>query len=100
MGIEEAGLHIVLKKIIKSDKERLQQDSSSETFGHLLIQELTEETLLKWITINRACFVLLNIVENNNEEIVKQIKALLQPHTSILKKQKFNGSQLLQKKLF
>ncbi|XP_037818715.1 protein penguin [Lucilia sericata] len=99
LGIEEAGLHIVLKKIIKSDKERLAQDSSSETFGNFLIQELNEDTLKSWLSINRACFVLLNIVENNSDDLLKQVKKLLKPHTAVLKKQKFNGAQLLQKKL-
>lgn len=99
LGIEEAGLHIVLKKIIKNDKERLAQDSSSETFGNLLIQELNEDTLKSWLSINRACFVLLNIVENNTDELQKQVKKLLKPYTALLKKQKFNGAQLLQKKL-
>lgn len=99
MGIEEAGLHIVLKKIIKNDKERLAQDSSFPTFGNFLVQELTEDTLKSWISINRACFVLLNIVENNSEEVQKQVKKLLKPLMAQLKKQKFNGAQLLQKKL-
>ncbi|XP_023295770.2 protein penguin [Lucilia cuprina] len=99
LGIEEAGLHIVLKKIIKNDKERLAQDSSSETFGNFLVQELNEDTLKSWLSINRACFVLLNIVENNSEDLLKQVKKLLKPHTAVLKKQKFNGAQLLQKKL-
>lgn len=99
MGIEEAGLHIVLKKIIKNDKERLAQDSNSPTFGNFLVQELTEDTLKSWISINRACFVLLNIVENNSEEVQKQVKKLLKPLMAQLKKQKFNGAQLLQKKL-
>lgn len=99
MGIEEAGLHIVLKKIIKNDKERLTQDSSNETFGNLLIQELNEDTVKSWLSINRACFVLLNIVENNTDELQKQVKKLLKPHSALLKKQKFNGAQLLQKKL-
>lgn len=100
LGIEEAGLHIVLKKIIKNDKERLIQDASNQTFGSLLIQELTEDTLKSWLTINRACFILLNIVENNSDETQKQLKNLVKPQVSIMKKQKFNGSQLLQKKLF
>ncbi|KAI8128155.1 Protein penguin [Lucilia cuprina] len=99
LGIEEAGLHIVLKKIIKNDKERLAKDSSSETFGNFLVQELNEDTLKSWLSINRACFVLLNIVENNSEDLLKQVKKLLKPHTAVLKKQKFNGAQLLQKKL-
>lgn len=99
MGIEEAGLHIVLKKIIKNDKDRLSADANAKTFGDFLVQELTEETLQSWLPINRACFVLLNIIENNSEAVQKQVKTLLNKHLTLLKKQKFNGAQLLLKKL-
>ncbi|XP_075158929.1 pumilio and CPL domain-containing protein penguin [Haematobia irritans] len=99
IGIEEAGLHIILKKIIKNDKERLSKDSKGETFGSILVQELSDETLKSWININRACFILLNIVENNSEDVQKQLKDLLKSHMATLKKQKFNGAQLLLKKL-
>lgn len=99
LGIEEAGLHIILKKIIKNDKERLAANSESQTFGGLLVQELTEDTLKSWLSINRACFILLNIIENNSEDVQKQLKNLLKKHSTSLKKQKFNGAQLLWKKL-
>ena len=45
IGIEEAGLHIVLKKILKNDKERLQQNKDSPTFGSILLRQLTDETV-------------------------------------------------------
>ncbi|XP_061398365.1 protein penguin-like, partial [Musca vetustissima] len=99
LGIEEAGLHIVLKKIIKNDKERLTANAEATTFGSLLIQELNEDTLKAWLNINRACFILLNIFENNSTDVQKQMKTLLKPHMAALKKQKFNGAQLLWKKL-
>uniref|UniRef100_A0A1I8M975 PUM-HD domain-containing protein n=1 Tax=Musca domestica TaxID=7370 RepID=A0A1I8M975_MUSDO len=99
LGIEEAGLHIVLKKIIKNDKERLAANADAQTFGSLLVQELTEDTLKSWLNINRACFILLNTFENNSNTVQKQIKSLLKPHMAVLKKQKFNGAQLLLKKL-
>ncbi|XP_013099769.1 protein penguin [Stomoxys calcitrans] len=99
IGIEEAGLHIILKKIIKNDKERLAADAATQTFGGLLVQELSEETLKSWININRACFILLNIFENNSEDVQQQLRNLLKKHLAQLKKQKFNGAQLLVKKL-
>uniref|UniRef100_A0A1A9WZ92 PUM-HD domain-containing protein n=1 Tax=Glossina brevipalpis TaxID=37001 RepID=A0A1A9WZ92_9MUSC len=99
-GIEEAGLHFVLKKILKNDKDRSAKNLDGETFGSLLIKELTTETLQKWITINRACFILLNIVENNSEDIKNQLKSLLKFNHMLLEQQKFNGAELLKKKLF
>ncbi|KAL9882258.1 pumilio and CPL domain-containing protein penguin [Glossina fuscipes fuscipes] len=99
-GIEEAGLHIVLKKIVKNDKERSAKNPGGETFGSLLIKELTAETLQKWITINRACFILLNVVENNSEEIKTHVQSVLKPHRTLLEQQKTNGAQFLIKKLF
>lgn len=96
-GIEEAGLHVALKKIIKNDKER--SSAKGETFGSILIRALSTETLKHWITVNRGCFILLNIVENNSESTVEALKELLKPIEDRLKEQTSSGGQLLLKKL-
>lgn len=43
LGIEDAGLHIALKKLIKEDKERLAKELP--TFCDALVRELTKETV-------------------------------------------------------
>lgn len=55
-GIEESGLHIVLKKIIKNDKERLSQNDGAETFGSILVQKLNDDTVSK----TRFAYIIYN----------------------------------------
>ncbi|XP_004536437.1 protein penguin [Ceratitis capitata] len=98
-GIEEPGMHIVLKKIIKNDKERLAQNVDAETFGSILVKKIDAETLRNWISINRACFILLNIFEQNNEATKSALKELLKPLCEELKKGTGAGQKLLLNKI-
>ncbi|XP_011182012.2 protein penguin [Zeugodacus cucurbitae] len=98
-GIEESGLHIVLKKIIKNDKERLTQNEGAATFGSILVQKLNAETLQDWLKVNRACFILLNIFEQNTEAVKSALKELLKPLCEVLKKEKGAGQKLLLNKM-
>ncbi|XP_037938189.1 protein penguin [Teleopsis dalmanni] len=97
LGVEEPGLHIVLKKILKNDKERLSQNENAETFGNILTNNITKETIKSWSNINRAYFVLLNIMENNTKTS-DTLKELLQ-NDEVLEHSKLIGAQLLLKKL-
>lgn len=98
LGIEHPGLHIALKKIIKNDKER--SANSEPTFGSQVVKGLSEEALSVWVELNRACFILLNIYENCQDETVQsELKELLSTHLSTLKKQKHTGAKLLMDKL-
>ncbi|XP_017487674.1 PREDICTED: protein penguin-like isoform X2 [Rhagoletis zephyria] len=98
-GIEESGLHIVLKKIIKNDKERLTQNSEAQTFGSILVQKLNEETLKNWVNVNRACFILLNTFEQNTESTKSILKDLLKPLHQVLKEGTGAGQKLLLNKM-
>ncbi|XP_036319280.1 protein penguin isoform X1 [Rhagoletis pomonella] len=98
-GIEESGLHIVLKKIIKYDKERLTQNSEAQTFGSILVQKLNEETLKNWVNVNRACFILLNTFEQNTESTKSILKDLLKPLHQVLKEGMGAGQKLLLNKM-
>lgn len=98
-GIEESGLHIVLKKVIKNDKERLSQNESAETFGSILVQKLNDDTLRDWLNVNRACFILLNVFEQNTEAVKSALKKLLKPLSEVLKKEKGAGQKLLMNKM-
>lgn len=95
-GIEHPGLHVVLKKLIKSDQAKEDEDKSNR-FGVSLVEKLTKETVEKWIPLNRACFILLTLIENNDETLQTKIKQLL--NKSALKKQQHSGAKILLKKL-
>ncbi|KAM8721631.1 hypothetical protein ACLKA7_007503 [Drosophila subpalustris] len=95
IGIEDAGMHIVLKKIIKNDLTR-----EGTPFGAKLLENLSEEVLKSWLGINRACYVLVTLVENSPE-----LKKSLLVHfkskdiLNVLQSQKSSGAKMLAQKL-
>lgn len=96
LGIEHSGLHVVLKKLIKSDQGKDDEDKTNR-FGVALVEKLTKETVTTWIPLNRACFILLTLIGNNDTTIQGQIKQLL--NKAALKKQQHSGAKILLKKL-
>ncbi|XP_054731365.1 protein penguin [Anastrepha obliqua] len=98
-GIEESGLHVVLKKIIKNDKERIATNSEVSTFGSILVKKLTNDTLQNWLNVNRACFILLNVSEQNSESTMSSLKDLLKPLHRELKGGTGAGQKLLLQKM-
>lgn len=96
-GIEHAGLHIVLKKILKTDAQRKAEEQP--TLGAELAQQLTTDTVKRWIPLNRASFLLLVAYENGTDETCQQIKDILRKNVPLLKKQTHTASKLLIKKL-
>lgn len=97
-GIVDAGLHVVLKKIIKHDSER-SKSNVEETFGAILSNTVTDEIVKLWLKHNRGCFILLNVIENNNKETTTKLKELIKENMSILNSQTTAGSKLLLKKI-
>ncbi|XP_062535043.1 protein penguin [Armigeres subalbatus] len=98
-GVEHAGVHIALKKLIKLDKEKLLEDENSSQFGSAVLDNLTDEVIKSWIRQNRPCFLLLLIFENSSEAIQKQLKQKLKSVKTDLKKQTHTGAKLLIEKL-
>ncbi|RLU18102.1 hypothetical protein DMN91_010345 [Ooceraea biroi] len=95
--VEHPGLHIMLKKLIQNDKELLKRQES--TFGEILVSHLTAEVLQKWIGFNRACFLLIFLVENESENIVHTLLSKLKPFEENLKSETSSGASILLKKL-
>ncbi|XP_066999423.2 pumilio homolog 3 isoform X2 [Anabrus simplex] len=54
--MEHSGIHMVLKKLIQHDKEVVKNGDVS--FSSVLVQELSESSILRGITCNRFCFLL------------------------------------------
>lgn len=96
-GIEHAGLHVALKKLGKTDSEKVK--ANEPTFGEALVEKITDETLEKWLPLNRACFFLITIYEHGNESTQKQLKDLIKKHKKLLAQQKHAGSKILKQKL-
>ncbi|KAF2897689.1 hypothetical protein ILUMI_08483 [Ignelater luminosus] len=96
MGIEHAGLHMILKKLAQHDK--MISETCNSSFGKSVLDLISDETIKIWLTLNRGCFLLVTIYENGTESVQKQIKEKLKSHLSFLKKQKSSGAQILLKK--
>ncbi|XP_014217035.1 protein penguin [Copidosoma floridanum] len=95
IAIEDAGLHMILKKLIQMDAKRCANNEL--TFGEVLVQYWTDKAIKHWIKFNRGCFLLVLLIENEPEDVVSKVK-------SMLKKQQISesmgkGASILLKKL-
>lgn len=96
-SIEHPGLHMVLKKLIQNDKELLKQNES--TFGEILLSYLTTEVLQRWIEFNRACFLLILLIENESTNVVSTLLSKLKLFKENLESEKSPGKSIILKKL-
>lgn len=118
LGVEDAGVHIALKRLVKEDKVKNEGQESS--LCKAVVEETTDETvslkwkillfrdnnvksllqLLKWIPINRACFLLVNLLENAPEKEQQTLIGQLKTHVKEIKKQKaLGGAKILLQKI-
>ncbi|KAL0121626.1 hypothetical protein PUN28_006855 [Cardiocondyla obscurior] len=95
--IEHPGLHTMLKKLIQNDKEFLAKKEC--TFGEVLISHLTQEVLETWVEFNRACFLLILLIENEVENVRDTLLSKLKPLATYLKTKRGAGATILLKKL-
>uniref|UniRef100_A0AAG5CYB2 PUM-HD domain-containing protein n=1 Tax=Anopheles atroparvus TaxID=41427 RepID=A0AAG5CYB2_ANOAO len=99
-GVEHAGLHIALKKMLKLDQEKRQQEGEDASqFGSALVEALSTEQLCSWVAQNRSSFLLLLTFENATEALQKTLREKLLPVKNTLKAQTHTGGKLLAEKL-
>ena len=96
-SIEHPGLHMMLKKLIQNDKELLKKNES--TFGEILLSHLTTEVLQRWIEFNRACFLLILLIENESTNIACMLLSKLKLFKKNLESKKSPGKSIILKKL-
>ncbi|KAI5651701.1 hypothetical protein NE865_00038 [Phthorimaea operculella] len=94
LAVEDAGIHMCLKKLAALDK-----DKSEGTLGEAVAEHLDGDTLVKWLPTNRGCFFLLKLIELNSDSVANKIIKKLKPHTGILKQQSSEGAKLLLQKV-
>lgn len=114
VGIEDAGMHHVLKKIIKNDQKREGAPFAFKLLEHLSAEvvsgrrntewPLTNSIILlqlkSWLGINRACYVLVKLVENSPAVLARCRTALEEQQLkSVLLEQKTPGAKMLASKL-
>ncbi|PSN34880.1 hypothetical protein C0J52_22863 [Blattella germanica] len=96
--VEDAGIHMMLKKLIVYDKERIKLGEEI-TFCHILSSKLSKQVIKQWIKFNRGCFLLILLLECTIESVVEDVYKKLQPHIKIIKQENSQGAKILQKKL-
>ncbi|XP_023943224.2 protein penguin [Bicyclus anynana] len=89
LAVEDAGIHMSLKKLAALDK------TATDSFGEAVCDHISEETLQAWLSTNRGCFFVLQLIENNNEKISGKLKKLIKPHINTLKQKTVEGAKLL-----
>jgi len=95
---EHSGLHMVLRKIIVHDKSLVENNET--TFSEILSSIITTDTLKLWVQCNRACFLLIAMIESEVKLALENIKSLMSTTMmNLLKKQKFSGAKILVTKL-
>ncbi|VEN59005.1 unnamed protein product [Callosobruchus maculatus] len=97
LGVEHAGLHMILKKITQHDKAN--STSYDSTFGYILSESLNSEIISSWLNSNRGCFLIVAIFENGSEETKEQLRSKLKKHIKVLKSLETPGAKVLLKVL-
>lgn len=95
--VEHVGLHIALKKLIQYDKILLEKEQN--TFGEILVNHITSKTIEEWTKYNRGCFLLIVLLENEAESVVKTLLSKLTTLVHKLTTLDSPGGKILLKKL-
>ena len=82
--------------IIKCDKKR--EDENKITFSSILTRT-AEAELPSWINCNRGCFLLVNLIETEIEDITLKVKRIITPFKDKLSTSDFKGAEILLTKL-
>lgn len=93
--IEQGCVHFVLNKIFKLDNS----NENKFTLKHLLLEKLDKEVLKSYINCNRGCFLLLQLIEVNNNSNLNELKKILKICENQLRQKDFKGAKLLLEKL-
>ncbi|ESN93032.1 hypothetical protein HELRODRAFT_108234 [Helobdella robusta] len=96
--IDDSSGHVTLKKLIQNDRERMKR-GEEVLFSLVLLDSVTGEHLKSWLQSNRGCFVIINMLDLENDRVTERIKEYLLNCKSTLKKLESKGAEILLKKL-
>ncbi|XP_071439102.1 pumilio homolog 3 [Hetaerina americana] len=99
--LEDPGLHLILKKLILYDKVRHEQNSDEVLFSEIFLSCLDNNSLLRILSSNRGCFILVTLFEIMIPKIKNMLQERLNEKIISMKiaKLKSAGSEVLKKKL-
>ena len=93
--VEDAGSHMMLKKLIKADKER-----DGDYFSEALLAALDEDGVESWVTCNRGAFLFVCMLETEIASVGEKVKSKVAAMAKTLKKQKTKGAEILCKRIY
>jgi len=96
-AVELPHSHYVLKKLIKNDASL--HAKGEKTFSEAVIDELSQEHLLSWMSCNRGAFVLVFLYETGIERVKEIIQAVVTSNggKKKLKQYTFTAAKILAK---
>ncbi|CAH2037898.1 unnamed protein product, partial [Iphiclides podalirius] len=94
LAIEDAGIHMCLKKLACLDK-----DKSEGTLGEVMCEHLNDDAIKAWLPTNRGCFFLLKLIENNEEKTSNKLIKKIKSYSNLIKQQSTEGAKLLLQKV-
>ncbi|XP_014673454.1 PREDICTED: pumilio domain-containing protein KIAA0020 homolog [Priapulus caudatus] len=95
--VEQASGHLVVKRLIQSDKERIEKGQPS--FCEMLLESLPEGCLKSWVSCNRGSFIVVALLETEIPSVVEKVKKELTGCKNMLGKSSFKGAEILLAKL-
>ncbi|XP_063238303.1 pumilio homolog 3 [Bacillus rossius redtenbacheri] len=96
-AIEHSAVHLLLKKLIESDKDK----DPLECFSYIFVSVVKPSTIEWWIDYNRGCFILVALLEKGSQDVKnKLINKFTENILEKLKLMKSVGAKILLKKLF
>ncbi|KAI0231313.1 pumilio RNA binding family member 3 [Lamellibrachia satsuma] len=96
--VEHSAGHLSLKKLIANDANRM-KDGEKIFFSRILLDVLPKGALKTWAACNRGCFILISLLEVNDEEVTTRVKEELVSVKKSITKMDFKGAQILLTKL-
>merc|ERR1719334_275927 len=91
--IENTASNMLLKKMIKKDKER--NLSGEATFSKILLTALDSDGVEAWMSCNRGAFIFVFCWETEIPDIQELVREKVKPFSKTLKKQGHKGASIL-----
>jgi pumilio family protein 6 len=96
--IDHPAGHLSMKRLILNDAQRVKQ-GESVLFSRILLDIVPASCLQSWTTCNRGCFVIISLLEVEQDDISSRVKQQLVTVQSSLSTRNFKGATVLLKKL-
>jgi pumilio family protein 6 len=98
--VDDTGGHLVLKRLILNDTERIKA-GQTVLFSTILLNTVPADRLHSWTSCNRGCFMLVSLMEVGDATVTERLNKCLKTVKEKLQQEqhKLKGAQVLLSKL-